>query len=62
MNQLVKISGLEQDIHLSSPYRWGGNFLDFNLKLIIHLLPTKDFIKQKLLKTSSKSPPFISGE
>ncbi|MEX2513120.1 MAG: DNA polymerase/3'-5' exonuclease PolX [Cyclobacteriaceae bacterium] len=62
MKHLAKTSGLEQDIHNSSPYRWGGKFSDFNLKITIHLVPSKDFIKQKLLKTSSNAHLLSKGK
>ncbi|MFC4874480.1 DNA polymerase/3'-5' exonuclease PolX [Negadavirga shengliensis] len=52
--QLNDINGMKQDIAKSSPYRWGGKLETFGLDTVFLLVPVKDFVKQKLIKTASR--------
>lgn len=54
LEKLKGIEGLEQELTKSSPYRWGGKFMTFDLETTFLLIPKKDFVKQKLLKTASR--------
>jgi DNA polymerase (family 10) len=50
-----KVDGIKQDKSKMSPYRWEGQLEELEIHLLITIVPTKDFIKQKLLKSASKA-------
>jgi len=54
MAEINKVDGLIQDTTVLSPYRWEGSLEAPEIRVIITIVPKKDFIKQKLLKSSSK--------
>tara|TARA_R110002051_G_scaffold189819_2_gene258987 strand:- start:472 stop:2175 length:1704 start_codon:yes stop_codon:yes gene_type:complete len=54
LEAINKVDGLIQYTENLSPYRWEGRMENPDIKVLITLAAKKDFIKQKLLKSSSK--------
>ncbi|WP_339925901.1 helix-hairpin-helix domain-containing protein [uncultured Cyclobacterium sp.] len=55
ITEINNIDGLIQDINVLSPYRWEGHLARPEVKILITIVPKKEFIKQKLLKSASKA-------
>ncbi|WP_244948116.1 DNA polymerase/3'-5' exonuclease PolX [Cyclobacterium qasimii] len=55
LGEINKVDGLVQDTNVLSPYRWEGHLATPEVKILITIVPKKDFIKQKLLKSASKA-------
>lgn len=52
---LKSISILEQDEKRSSPYKWRGKMTEPELNVLLHFTDPANFIKEKILRTGSKS-------
>ncbi|EON75073.1 DNA polymerase X family [Lunatimonas lonarensis] len=64
LNQLGKLEGLNQQISLSSPYRWGGILEKFGLRCDILLVRPEKFVNEMLLRKASRahlSAPLTDG-
>jgi len=55
LKSLESISILEQDKKRSSPYKWRGKMTAPELSVILHFSDPASFIKEKILRTGSKS-------
>jgi DNA polymerase (family 10) len=55
MAEIGKIKALVQDTTVQSPYRWEGKLESPEIRVLITFVPKEEFIKQKLLKSSSKT-------
>ena len=55
LKSLESISILEQDKKRSSPYKWRGKMTAPDLSVILHFSDPASFIKEKILRTGSKS-------
>ncbi|WP_073096931.1 helix-hairpin-helix domain-containing protein [Cyclobacterium lianum] len=53
LEKVNRISGMRQEESLSSPFRWQGYWQEQDVPVIIHLASEANFLRQKLLKTSS---------
>lgn len=55
LTSLESISILEQDKKRSSPYKWRGKMTEPELNVLLHFTDPANFIKEKILRTGSKS-------
>lgn len=55
LKSLESISILEQDKKRSSPYKWRGKMTEPELNVLLHFTDPANFIKEKILRTGSKS-------
>ncbi|WP_209332625.1 helix-hairpin-helix domain-containing protein [Lunatimonas salinarum] len=55
MSKLAQLSGLEQAINLSSPYRWGGFLEKHGLRCDLLLVRPEKFIHEKLIRKAARA-------
>jgi len=53
--KLAKLSGLEQEITLSSPYRWGGILEKHGLRCDLLLVQPEKFMGEKLIRKAARA-------
>lgn len=55
LKKIDAIKGLRREERYCSPFRWQGEWESLGLKVVLLLTEKKAFVRQKLLKTSSRS-------